>query len=180
MIIPILIIIIVLLTATLIYLLVTRKPQCPQCPQYPAYQPCQPCPRCQPCDVGDRVRFIDIQKTACYGSCPEYSAIIYTDGLVNFHGVNNVAFIGDKQFQLTHSQMALVTQELQRLNFFCLKDEYDGPVTDLPATIVTVYKNGGNGNNSNNYKTVKARYGTPHKLTMFNNRLHELLMMNLN
>lgn len=124
------------------------------------------------CDVGNRVKFIEIKKEPCNGTCPTYSAIIYKDGYVEFNGIQHVALIGNKQFQLSYKEMWYLSEDFKKLNFFCLEDEYDGPIIDLPTTIITAHK-------TNTIKTVKARYGIPYKLKIFITKLHNLLMSHL-
>jgi hypothetical protein len=123
-----------------------------------------------PYRADDKGRFIEFSKSPCFGKCPVYDAVIYNDGTVDFNGKNNVSFIGNKRVYLSHFEMWYLTEQLANLNFFCLKDKYDGPVTDLPTTVVTVYKA------ADNRKTVVARYGIPTKLVQFIVALHELLM----
>ena len=61
--------------------------------------------------------------------------------------------------------MKEIMSKLNDLDFFNLKDKYDIMITDIPSTIITVYKN-------NKQKRVIARAKIPQKLIDFNNLIH--------
>jgi hypothetical protein len=81
-----------------------------------------------------------MEKTACYGNCPVYTATILADGKVYFHGKRNV----DKQWlytaELTKAQVSSLDRKILDANFFELEDRYpideDNIILDLPWVYV--------------------------------------------
>jgi hypothetical protein len=56
--------------------------------------------------------------------------------------------------------MQLLEEKAKSINYFDLKDKYDGPITDLPSVITSVAINGYR-------KSITARYDVPAELKDF-------------
>ncbi|NIO44955.1 MAG: hypothetical protein GTN36_05390 [Candidatus Aenigmarchaeota archaeon] len=69
------------------------------------------------------------------------------------------------KFKLTNGDMLDIKNAIANADFFNLEDEYDGEVTDLPSTYLTVYED-------SKAKQVRARYNIPEKLSSLINVIH--------
>lgn len=87
-----------------------------------------------------------LERTACFGRCPQYSIRIYQSGYVLYEGYNNVEKIGRYFTRLTEEDVKGIGKRALQLEYFQLNDEYRNPyLTDLP----TVYS--------------EVRFGAMHK-----------------
>lgn len=68
------------------------------------------------------------QKTACYGTCPTYDVLVYSNGKVVYKGIRNVDRIGTFTSRLDIKQLSGLLKEASKINFFNLEDNY--PVDD--------------------------------------------------
>lgn len=103
-----------------------------------------------------------IERTACFGFCPVYKMEIYGDGTVHYIGTRNVDRIGVFKGKASIDKIDSLIIKAKEIGFMNLKDEYDGSVSDLPATHTSVMMDG-------KTKKIKSRYGTPDELRGFNN-----------
>jgi hypothetical protein len=79
------------------------------------------------------------QRTPCYGTCPAYTATIFRNGEVRYHGERSVPVMGEKLLRLPQTTVQTMLDKARALNFNSLPHEYRAQVSDLPATIVTSY-----------------------------------------
>jgi hypothetical protein len=108
-----------------------------------------------------------VERTPCFGMCPIYTMHIYQSGFVRYEGKNFVDNIG---LYYTYSDASVLEQikaKAEEIKFFSFDDTYDGQVTDLPTTYVTVNMNG-------EKKRIKLRYNYPDELKAFGKYLDEL------
>lgn len=102
---------------------------------------------------------VRIQRTACFGKCPVFTAEIYKDGKAVYSGVANTKRKG--KFETTVD--AVFIQKIQNkaadTNFWKLKDTYPDAgslITDIPTTI-TYIRQGNKGKLiTNNYDAPKS------------------------
>jgi hypothetical protein len=146
------------------------------------------------CTAGDKVRpavpiynldeiRIELQRTACYGSCPVYSVTIEGTGKVIYNGVQNVVEQGIRETTIADDQLVELANEFLRLWFFDAKDRYAGQeslflvggrqytlggtqVTDLPSTILSVKL-------ADRQKTVELYYNYPPELGKLAEKIEE-------
>ncbi len=85
---------------------------------------------------------ISMQKTKCYGSCPEYTLDIYESGKVYFSGIENVDKIGEYQIKLSRKELQRLVSLFVSSNFFEFKDRYVSDASDLPTTYLYFSHNG--------------------------------------
>jgi hypothetical protein len=112
--------------------------------------------------------FIKIDKTACFGMCPTYTAHIYKSGFALLNGKKNLDFIGIHRVWFSPDEMKEIEEKLLALDFMKLEDSYDGPVTDLPSTNLEISYLG-------QQKQIKGRWKIPESLDAFNDYIHELV-----
>lgn len=89
---------------------------------------------------GDTV--LVFQRTACYGTCPAYTATVFRDGRVAYLGERFVPVLGPRTLSLPPATVSALLNEARRINFNGLAHHYTSNVSDLPATIITVYQPG--------------------------------------
>lgn len=114
--------------------------------------------------VAEPKPLIDFRQTVCFGTCPVYSATIYEDGTVDYHGEQHVDLKGSHKFKLSEGAMIDLKNKIKKLNVSELKKEYDGNITDLPSTHMTFYLGDGQ---DNQVIKVRARYGIPDNVDDF-------------
>ena len=87
-----------------------------------------------------------IEKTHCYGTCPEFKVDFYSDRTVVYRGFYDVKKIGDFSSKLDEKTFERIIKFAERIDFYKLKEYYPawGEIIDeLPVTITSmdlVYK----------------------------------------
>lgn len=61
---------------------------------------------------------LTLTRTACFGTCPVYTLSIANDNSVRFEGIAFTDVEGVVESTLTHDQMAAITEDIVRSNFF--------------------------------------------------------------
>lgn len=115
---------------------------------------------------------ITMERTMCYGTCPEYNLTIYPDGAVIYEGHSNVNVTGRQVSEIPQEKIKELVDEFYAIGFFSLKDKYTGEdegvyVSDLPSTTTSITVNG-------QTKSVLDYYGTPQKLKNLENKIDEI------
>ena len=81
---------------------------------------------------------ITMERTACFGRCPEYAVEIDHDGTVVWHGIANVAMLGTARSRITQAQLRRLAREVDAVRFFELDDS-----GHVPARPTCVQSGGG-------------------------------------
>ncbi|OAN63151.1 hypothetical protein A7X12_01395 [Sphingomonas sp. TDK1] len=98
---------------------------------------------------------ITLQRTACYGQCPDYRVTVHGDGRVEFDSGeyhspgtaaqahldtigNNVLLPGRHLARVDPAGVARLLDRFRDAHFFGLRDEYTYPATDNPTQVLTV------------------------------------------
>ena len=115
---------------------------------------------------------ITMERSACFGTCPIYSAKIYADGSVVYVGKEFVKEKGERRFKIAPERVQQLIKEFQRIDYFSLKDRYDtdengNSWTDLPTTITSICLDG-------KKKKVVNYYGAPQKLDELEDKIDSL------
>ena len=81
-----------------------------------------------------------LKRTACYGNCPQYTAILLSDGTVYYQGKRNVDKIGRYTSKVNKRKIFELDGMIQKYGFYDFKEEYpvdDGEkILDASNTIV--------------------------------------------
>ncbi len=85
---------------------------------------------------------ITLERTVCFGFCPDYSVTITGDGQVTYDGHRFVAVKGQQHGTASTEEIATLLQRFDSVNFMSLRNEYRAPVTDLPTYTVTLQRGG--------------------------------------
>ena len=122
---------------------------------------------------------VTIERGACFGACPIYSAQIYADGRVVYKGMANVKVKGEKRHKISKNKIKQLVKAFEQAGYFSLKDKYEtdenGNIpTDLPSTTTSICLHG-------KQKRVVNYYRAPKKLSELEGKieriagLHELI-----
>jgi ankyrin repeat protein len=81
---------------------------------------------------------IKLKRTACYGSCPDYSVEVRGDGEVTFQGRSNVLIPGNHRGKISKQSLQELFKTFRRANYFSTRDEYAAMITDNPSYTTSV------------------------------------------
>lgn len=105
--------------------------------------------------ASERDTFLFYQRGACFGMCPIFDLVIYTDGQAIYEGKNFVDMIGFYQTKLDPAVLQKILNRANSIGYFGLEEKYDNDyVTDLPTTVTGILYEG-------KLKLVHNRYKGP-------------------
>jgi len=115
---------------------------------------------------------ITIKRGGCFGACPVYSAVVYSDGTVEFEGRYFVEVIGKRSHKISDEQLKKLISAFKEADYFEFKKKYEvdengESITDQPTTTTSFNYNG-------KRKQVVDYYGSPKKLIDLQNKIDEL------
>lgn len=85
---------------------------------------------------------VGLERTACFGTCPEYWVVIKADGTFRYEGKKNVQRTGTKTGRLPDWQFHQLSEFLVESGYMDLEPTYEAGITDLPATYTTAVVHG--------------------------------------
>jgi hypothetical protein len=85
---------------------------------------------------------IVLERTPCFGFCPDYTVSISGDGGVLFEGRRFVNVTGEQRAQISPAEVQALLARFDAIGFDGLQNEYRGQMTDLPTTTITLTRNG--------------------------------------
>ena len=100
---------------------------------------------------------LSMERTACYGTCPQYIISIYNNGLIKYEGQMFVEKIGCFYSTLSEDVVKDIKFALNDVQFFEFKNIYTATVTDVPSVILEVNLS------SKNHKVID-RFNGPEEL----------------
>ena len=111
--------------------------------------------------------FLKMRRTPCFGKCPYYEVIIFSNGDISYEGFKFVEKIGKFKSSINIKKLAYIKEKIKEVDFFSFDSIYDAGVSDLPSIIIEV--------NINNKKhRVKGRYKMPQQFKYFSNFIDEI------
>ena len=118
---------------------------------------------------------IVLERTPCFGTCPVYTLTVHSSGVVEFAGTNHVKTKGAQTGRISAANFAKLAKKIEEIDFFGLRDRYDGKnpdgsgssVTDLPTRKTTVTR-------GDETKTVANYFRGPPGLTELELLIDEL------
>jgi hypothetical protein len=124
---------------------------------------------------------ITLERTMCFGTCPDYKLTITADGAVVFEGRRFVKQEGKAiKSSISQEKLKELMAEFDRVKFFSLEDDYtnnrrvcDGLRTDHPSAVTSIRINGKS-------KTINHYYGctgpkVPKELTELEGKIDEIV-----
>lgn len=110
-----------------------------------------------------------IQRTACFGRCPIYTASIYESGRVVYQGEKWVEKEGNFEAEISQDKLDKLFMKADEIQFMELNSIYDSKsVTDLPSCIISLRID-------DKVKIVVNRYQGPQKLAQFSQYFDQLI-----
>ncbi len=96
------------------------------------------------------ITMIVLERTTCFGACPVYILTVQSSGRVEFIGTKHVWETGRQSGRVSRANFARLVKKIEEINFFALKNRYDGKkpdgsgvtVTDLPTRKTSVTRGG--------------------------------------
>ena len=81
---------------------------------------------------------ITLERSVCFGRCPDYTVSIDEDGNVVFEGGRFVAASGKHEANVGADAAATLLAQFENAGFWTLQNEYRARVTDLPTYVLTL------------------------------------------
>ncbi len=110
---------------------------------------------------------ITMDRSVCFGTCPDYSLEIYGNGTVKYEGHNFVAVTGRKTATIAQEDVRELVKHFYNINYFSLEDEYTAGVSDLPTTTTSIRIDG-------RFKQIVDYYGAPEELRQLEDKIDEI------
>jgi len=114
---------------------------------------------------------LHLEKSGCYGSCPNYTIDLYSNGLVVLKGKAHLDYIGTYEYQVKPNFIQQIEQLVNQADFYTLHDRYPKqgqPLSDLPTTILRAHF-------GQQLHTVNSNYGRPQRLRALESKLEKKL-----
>jgi hypothetical protein len=83
-----------------------------------------------------------LDRSICFGACPDYAVTVRGDGSVRYVGRNFVLERGERTGRADPADVARLRAMIRQAGFFALRDEYRARATDLPTSTVAVEDEG--------------------------------------
>ena len=123
-----------------------------------------------PNDLDDVV--ITLERTVCFGVCPEYKLTIYGNGTVVYEGRRFVRIEGKRTTTIGEDKVKQLLSEFERIDYFSLDDSYEEfMATDMPSAYTSLTIDG-------KTKTVRHYHGdfsAPEELTELEDKIDEVI-----
>ncbi len=82
---------------------------------------------------------ITLERTVCFGFCPEYRLALHGDGRVEYEGIRNVATLGRRTAAINGKEVRILAASLVDSGYFDLNNRYENRrVTDMPSVLTSV------------------------------------------
>lgn len=119
---------------------------------------------------------ITIEREACFGSCPVYSAKIYADGTVTYIGKDFVKAVGERQYKISEDRVKELVSAFAQIKYFSLRDKYatdenGNSLTCQPTTTTSICVDG-------KHKKVVNYYSAPKELAELENAIERIAGLN--
>ena len=118
---------------------------------------------------------ITLERTVCFGTCPEYKLTIYGNGTVEYEGKRFVKIEGKRTIAISEEKIRQLFSEFKKIDYFSLNDSYEEfMATDMPSAFTSLTVDG-------KTKTVRHYHGdfsAPKELTDLENKIDEIVNSN--
>ena len=89
-----------------------------------------------------KISYIKMQRTACFGRCPEFTIELFQNGHMVYKGKKNVPRIGEYNAVLNTALMGKFLKDLSKYKLENTKPLYKAIAADLPRLNFTIVSNG--------------------------------------
>lgn len=115
---------------------------------------------------------ITLERTVCFGVCPEYKLTIYGSGTVVYEGKMFVRIEGKRTIAISEEKVRQLLSEFKKIDYFSLNDSYEEFMgTDMPSAFTSLTVDG-------NTKAVRHYHGdfsAPKELTELEDKIDEII-----
>ena len=126
-----------------------------------------------PSDLDEVV--ITLERTVCFGICPEYKLTIYGSGTIVYEGKRFVRIEGKRTIAISEEKVRQLLSEFKRIDYYSLDDSYEEfMATDMPSAFTSLTIDG-------KTKTVRHYHGdfsAPKELTKLEDKIDEIVNSN--
>lgn len=123
---------------------------------------------------------ISLQRTGCFGTCPNYKVDIHGDGQVTYSGGGYVDVVGKHTYRIPTKDVAELVDSLRKKDLWSLRSTYRARITDNPTYVLTMDM-GGQMHRIEDY--VGSMVGMPHAVSEFEDEVdrvaHSSMWINL-
>ncbi|SET03108.1 DUF6438 domain-containing protein [Hymenobacter actinosclerus] len=77
-------------------------------------------------------------RTACFGTCPDYTARFFADGRLEYEGRTHAPVEGNRSVKLNPAVVQKLLREADQIGFYQMRDVYSKGTLDLPSTMLTI------------------------------------------
>jgi hypothetical protein len=98
---------------------------------------CPPAPTCAPADIAS-IASVSLERTECYGTCPEYTVTVKRDGTVTWSGTDFVQAKGARTGKANAAATRALFELIAKSCFRSMGDSYVLAVSDQPSANVSV------------------------------------------
>jgi hypothetical protein len=109
-----------------------------------------------------------LERSVCFGSCPDYSVMVQSDGRVVFEGRHFTKVKGKATANIDRAKLVEIANEIKKADFFSLDPFYSENVTDHPTYTLTVAMGG-------QRKQVESYATRPIRLEILMDRIDQIL-----
>lgn len=81
---------------------------------------------------------IALERTGCYGWCPDYRVEVYGDGRATYEGRGYVDVEGKHDYRVPKEDVARLVESLRSKDLWSLRSEYQAGITDNPTYVLTL------------------------------------------
>lgn len=116
-------------------------------------------------------RVVTMQKTGCYGKCPDYEFILQSNGDATYIGKKNVPRLGRYTAHAKAGFIFSIKSEIKEGNFFKMSTIYPSNskiIEDLPDTYLMVSDN-------SNQIIIRNNHDAPTELIEFQNKIESMI-----
>ena len=125
---------------------------------------------------------ITLERSVCYGTCPDYKVNISADGKVTFDGHQFVKTKGAAQGNINLDNVRLLIAEFDKAKYFSLNDKYETEKdgcpeewTDNPTVVTSIKMNGKSKSISHYHGCRDGQIIYPKALTDLEDRIDEIV-----
>jgi hypothetical protein len=111
---------------------------------------------------------VTLERTMCFGSCPDYTLTITGDGHVTLEGRHYTGVKGTVTATIGTDEITELAQEIKKADFFSLSESYQANFTDLPTYWVTIQM-------GDSFKRVEDYGAGPRRLEILEDRIDQIV-----
>lgn len=111
---------------------------------------------------------IELTKTVCYGTCPDYTFTLDISGKATYYGRTHVTKTGVFEKTFTREEVRAIIDLFEKSNFWGFQDKYiNEGVSDMPSVYLTFEHNG-------KQKKIEDQFGSPKELKELQKKVEEM------